>query len=44
LTDDNGNILDDVTPDRARRVHLLGVAGTGMGACPACSQEPSGMR
>ena len=32
MTDDDGNILQDVSPDRARRVHLLGVAGTGMGS------------
>ena len=32
VTDDDGNILQDVSPDRARRVHLLGVAGTGMGS------------
>ena len=30
--DDNGNILEDIAPDAAKRVHLVGVAGTGMGA------------
>ncbi len=29
---DNGNILQDVRPEQALRVHLLGVAGTGMGS------------
>jgi UDP-N-acetylmuramate: L-alanyl-gamma-D-glutamyl-meso-diaminopimelate ligase len=29
---DDGNILDEVTAERVRRVHLLGVAGTGMGS------------
>jgi UDP-N-acetylmuramate: L-alanyl-gamma-D-glutamyl-meso-diaminopimelate ligase len=29
---DDGNILQDVRPEQARRVHLLGVAGTGMGS------------
>ena len=29
---DNGNILQDVRPEQARRVHLVGVAGTGMGS------------
>ncbi|MGZ3445511.1 MAG: Mur ligase domain-containing protein, partial [Myxococcaceae bacterium] len=29
---ENGNILQDVRPEQARRVHLLGVAGTGMGS------------
>ena len=31
-TDDDGNVLQDVAPDSIRRVHLLGVAGTGMGS------------
>ncbi|HSA56079.1 MAG TPA: Mur ligase domain-containing protein [Gemmatimonadaceae bacterium] len=30
--DDDGNILTDIAPHAARRVHLVGVAGTGMGA------------
>jgi hypothetical protein len=29
---DNGVILDDIAPGTARRIHLVGVAGTGMGA------------
>jgi UDP-N-acetylmuramate: L-alanyl-gamma-D-glutamyl-meso-diaminopimelate ligase len=31
-TSDDGNVLQDVAPDSLRRVHLLGVAGTGMGS------------
>lgn len=31
-TDDNGHVLDLVDPIAVRRVHLVGVAGTGMGA------------
>jgi UDP-N-acetylmuramate: L-alanyl-gamma-D-glutamyl-meso-diaminopimelate ligase len=30
--DDNGNILTNIAPDSVRRIHLVGVAGTGMGA------------
>jgi UDP-N-acetylmuramate: L-alanyl-gamma-D-glutamyl-meso-diaminopimelate ligase len=29
---DDGNVLHDIAPDSIRRVHLLGVAGTGMGS------------
>jgi UDP-N-acetylmuramate: L-alanyl-gamma-D-glutamyl-meso-diaminopimelate ligase len=29
---DDGNILSEVTPGSIRRIHLVGVAGTGMGA------------
>ncbi len=29
---DDGNVLAEVDPGRARRIHLVGVAGTGMGA------------
>jgi UDP-N-acetylmuramate: L-alanyl-gamma-D-glutamyl-meso-diaminopimelate ligase len=29
---DNGNILQDVAPGSVRRIHLVGVAGTGMGS------------
>ena len=29
---DNGNVLSDVVPASVKRVHLVGVAGTGMGA------------
>ncbi len=32
MADDNGNVLTDVTPSDIRRIHLLGVAGTGMGS------------
>lgn len=31
-SEDNGLVLDDIAPDMARRIHLVGVAGTGMGA------------
>jgi UDP-N-acetylmuramate: L-alanyl-gamma-D-glutamyl-meso-diaminopimelate ligase len=31
-TADDGNVLEDITADSIRRVHLLGVAGTGMGS------------
>ena len=31
-TADDGNVLQDIAPDSIRRVHLLGVAGTGMGS------------
>jgi UDP-N-acetylmuramate: L-alanyl-gamma-D-glutamyl-meso-diaminopimelate ligase len=31
-TADDGLVLDDVDPAAARRIHLVGVAGTGMGA------------
>ena len=30
--DDNGNVLTDIDPKAVKRVHLVGVAGTGMGA------------
>ncbi len=29
---DDGHVLADIAPDTARRIHLVGVAGTGMGA------------
>jgi UDP-N-acetylmuramate: L-alanyl-gamma-D-glutamyl-meso-diaminopimelate ligase len=32
MTDDNGNVLASVDPKSLRRVHLVGVAGTGMGS------------
>jgi UDP-N-acetylmuramate: L-alanyl-gamma-D-glutamyl-meso-diaminopimelate ligase len=32
MPDDNGNVLTDIAPDSVRRVHLVGVAGTGMGS------------
>jgi len=32
MADDNGNVLTDVAPDAIKRIHLVGVAGTGMGA------------
>ena len=30
--EDNGNVLTDVSPGTVKRIHLVGVAGTGMGA------------
>src|SRR5687768_3051065 len=30
--DDNGRILADIVPHSVKRIHLVGVAGTGMGA------------
>ncbi|MBJ6765400.1 UDP-N-acetylmuramate:L-alanyl-gamma-D-glutamyl-meso-diaminopimelate ligase [Myxococcaceae bacterium JPH2] len=32
MADDNGNVLDTLDPSSVRRVHLVGVAGTGMGS------------
>ena len=32
MTDDNGNVLSQVEPGSIRRIHLVGVAGTGMGS------------
>ncbi len=32
MSDDNGNVLNDIAPGSVRRVHLVGVGGTGMGA------------
>jgi UDP-N-acetylmuramate: L-alanyl-gamma-D-glutamyl-meso-diaminopimelate ligase len=32
VTADDGNVLQEVSPGSVRRVHLLGVAGTGMGS------------
>jgi len=32
MADDNGNVLTDVAPGSIRRIHLVGVAGTGMGS------------
>ena len=32
MSDDNGNVLTDVDPAKVKRVHLVGVGGTGMGA------------
>src|SRR2546423_1944098 len=32
MTDDNGNVVHEIAPKSVRRVHLVGVAGTGMGA------------
>ena len=30
--DDNGNVVTDIAPKSVKRIHLVGVAGTGMGA------------
>jgi UDP-N-acetylmuramate: L-alanyl-gamma-D-glutamyl-meso-diaminopimelate ligase len=32
MTDDNGNVLETIEPGTVRRIHLVGVAGTGMGS------------
>src|ERR671935_615156 len=32
MTEDNGNVLSEIDPKSITRVHLVGVAGTGMGA------------
>lgn len=32
MSDDNGNVLSEIDPQSIRRIHLVGVAGTGMGA------------
>ena len=32
MSDDNGNVLTDIAPGSIRRIHLVGVAGTGMGS------------
>src|SRR3954464_7809900 len=32
MPDDNGNVLTDIAPNSVRRIHLVGVGGTGMGA------------
>jgi UDP-N-acetylmuramate: L-alanyl-gamma-D-glutamyl-meso-diaminopimelate ligase len=32
MSDDNGHILDSIDPKTPRRIHLVGVAGTGMGS------------
>jgi UDP-N-acetylmuramate: L-alanyl-gamma-D-glutamyl-meso-diaminopimelate ligase len=32
MADDNGNVLTEIAPGAVKRIHLVGVAGTGMGA------------
>lgn len=32
MADDNGNVLTEIAPHAVKRVHLVGVGGTGMGA------------
>ena len=32
MSDDNGNVLTDIAPGSITRIHLVGVAGTGMGS------------
>ena len=32
MSDDNGNVLSEITPGSIRRIHLVGVGGTGMGS------------
>ena len=39
MPDDNGNVLSDIDPKSVRRIHLVGVAGTGMGAFAGMLKE-----
>src|SRR5262245_3731454 len=39
MTDDNGVILTDIVPGSVRRIHLVGVAGTGMGSFAGMLKE-----
>ena len=39
MTDDNGVILTDIAPGSVRRIHLVGVAGTGMGSFAGMLKE-----
>jgi UDP-N-acetylmuramate: L-alanyl-gamma-D-glutamyl-meso-diaminopimelate ligase len=39
MTDDNGVTLTDITPGSVRRIHLVGVAGTGMGSFAGMLKE-----
>ena len=32
MSEDNGNVLTDIAPKSVKRIHLVGVGGTGMGA------------
>src|SRR5919204_186689 len=32
MPDDNGNVVTEIAPKSVTRIHLVGVAGTGMGA------------
>src|SRR5438309_12022399 len=32
MPDDNGTVLTDISPGSIKRIHLVGVAGTGMGS------------
>src|SRR6478609_540675 len=32
MSDDNGNVLSEIAPGNVKRIHLVGVAGTGMGS------------
>src|SRR3954453_23998027 len=32
MADDNGNVLDRIDPTIPKRIHLVGVGGTGMGS------------
>src|SRR3954452_18488953 len=32
MPDDNGNVLSEIAPGSIKRIHLVGVAGTGMGS------------
>src|SRR5512141_93709 len=39
MAEDNGNIVSQVDPRAARRIHLIGVAGTGMGSFAGMLKE-----
>jgi UDP-N-acetylmuramate: L-alanyl-gamma-D-glutamyl-meso-diaminopimelate ligase len=39
MSDDNGNVLSTIEPKAVKRVHLIGVAGTGMGAFAGMLKE-----
>ncbi|HEX6315446.1 MAG TPA: Mur ligase family protein [Gemmatimonadaceae bacterium] len=39
MTDDNGNVITDIEPASIERIHLVGVAGTGMGAFAGILKE-----
>jgi UDP-N-acetylmuramate: L-alanyl-gamma-D-glutamyl-meso-diaminopimelate ligase len=39
MADDNGNVLTEIDPRRVRRIHLVGIAGTGMGSFAAMLKD-----
>ena len=48
MPDDNGQVLHEIDPKRVRRIHLVGVGGTGMGSfagmLKAAGYEVTGQR